>query len=103
VEAAGDLTQVGGISFTIDDPRALRSQARQAAMADAQAKADELARLAGVTLGKPTYISESAYTPYPQPYFAARAMEAPATGGSTEISPGQLEVVVSVQVTYGIQ
>lgn len=103
VEAAGDLTQVGGISFTIDDSTALRSQARQAAMADAQAKADELARLAGVTLSKPTYISESAYTPYPQPYFEGRAMALPATGGGTEISPGQLEVVVSVQVTYGIQ
>ena len=103
VEAAGDLTQVSGVSFTIDELTALHSQARQQAMADAQTKADELARLAGVTLGKPTYISESAYTPYSQSYYGAQAMAAPATGGSTEISPGQMEVVVSVQVTYGIQ
>jgi len=104
VEAAGDLVQVGSISLTIDDTAALRSQAREQAMADAAAKAQELARLAGVELGKPTYISESSYTPYTQTGYDAQMMAAPpATGGSTEISPGELEVVVSVQIIYGIQ
>ena len=34
-------------------------EAREKAMADAKAKAEQLAALAGVTLGKPTYIAES--------------------------------------------
>jgi uncharacterized protein len=103
VQAGGDLLQVQSISLTIDDTTALRSQARQKAVADAQAKAEELATLAGVTLGKPTYITESISTPYTQPYlFADRA--APATaGGETAISPGELEVVVNVQMSYTIE
>jgi uncharacterized protein YggE len=104
VEAGGDLLQVQSISFTIDDTTALRSEAREEAVADAQAKADELATLVGVTLGKPTYMSESAYTPTPQPYLervAGLAMEEAAP--VTEISPGELEVVVSVHITYAIE
>jgi hypothetical protein len=103
VEAGGDLLQVQSISFTIDDTTVLRSEAREEAVADAQAKAEELAALAGVTLGKPTYITESVYTPSPQPYFYAERMAVPATGGAeTEVSPGELEVVVNVHMTYAI-
>jgi hypothetical protein len=102
VEAAGDLVQVGSITLTIDDTSALAKQARELAMADAKAKAEELARLADVELGKPISISESSYTPSPPVYYdraIAGAEMAPAT---TSISTGELEVVVSVQITYGI-
>ncbi len=104
VEAGGDLLQVQSISFTIDDTTALRSEAREEAVADAQAKADELATLAGVTLGKPTYITESISMPYPQPYYgrvAGITMEEAAP--ATEISAGELEVVVNVYITYAIE
>jgi uncharacterized protein YggE len=103
VEAGGDLIQVQTISFTIDDTTALRSEARQKAVADAQATAGELASLAGVTLGKATYISESVSTPYSQPYYdraMAGIMEEAAP--ATEISAGELEVVVIVQMSYAI-
>jgi len=103
VEAGGDLLQVQSISFTIDDTTALRSEARAEAVADAQSKAEELATLAGVSLGKPIYISESISTPYSQPYYdrgGVYAMEAEAV---TEISTGELEVVVSVYMTYTIE
>jgi uncharacterized protein YggE len=104
VGAAGDLLQVQSISLTIDDTTALRSQAREAAVADAQAKAEELATLTGVSLGKPTYITESISAPYTPPYYdrgvGGFAMEA---APATEISPGELEVVVSVYITYTIE
>jgi len=103
VEAGGDLLQVQSISFTIDDTTALRSEAREEAVADAQAKADELATLAGVSLGKPTYITESAYTPsplLPLPRAVGYGMEEAAP--VTEISAGELEVVVNVHITYAI-
>ena len=57
--AGGDYTRINGISFTVDDPDAYKVEAREEAMADAKAKAEQLAQLAGVTLGKPTYIAES--------------------------------------------
>jgi len=103
VEAGGDLLQVQSISFTIDDTTALRSEARQQAVADAQAKADELASLAGVTLGKATYITESISTPYPQPYFDRGGVYAMEEAPAIEISAGELEVVVSVHITYAIE
>jgi hypothetical protein len=102
VEAAGDLVQVGSISLTVDDTSAMAKQARELAMADAKAKAEELARLADVELGKPISISESSYTPGPPVYYdRAYASEAGALAQTT-ISTGELEVVVSVQIIYGI-
>jgi len=102
VEAAGDLVQVGSISMTIDDTSALAKQARELAMADAKAKAEELARLAEVELGKPISISESSYAPSPPVYYDRAYASEAAAPAQTTISPGALEVVVSVQITYGI-
>jgi hypothetical protein len=103
VEAAGDLVQVGSINLTVDDTSAMAKQARELAMADAKAKAEELARLADVELGKPISISESSYTPGPPVYYGGGyAAEAALTADRTTISTGELEVVVSVQITYGI-
>ena len=55
-------------------------------MADAIAKAEQMAKLAGVTLGKPTYISESIQVPppiYPRAVYEAGApVPAAIRGGS---------------------
>lgn len=101
VEAAGDLVQVSSISLTVEDASAVAGQARELAMADAKAKAQELARLADVELGKPISISESSYTPGPPVYYSG-AYAAEAAMDRTTISTGELEVVVSVQITYAI-
>ena len=101
VKAGGDLIQVQGISFTIDDPTIYFSQARREAMADAKAKAQELATLAGVGLGRAIYISEGGgYVP--TPIYETRTMAAGAAP-STPISPGELEISLSVQVLYAIE
>jgi uncharacterized protein YggE len=102
VQAGGDVLQVQSISFTIDDTTALSSEARQKAVANAQAKAEELASLAGVTLGDPTYITESTSTPYTQPYYDRSVAYSAEAAPATEISAGELEVVVYVNITYGI-
>jgi len=100
IQAAGNLLEVRGISFTIDDPTALQAQARERAMANAKAKAEQLARLAGVSLGPPIFISEGAVSlPVPKPLPALeRGGEA-----AMPIAPGELEVVVHVQVNYAIR
>jgi uncharacterized protein YggE len=102
VEAAGDLVQVGSITLTIDDTSALAKRARELAMADAKAKAEELAQLADVELGKPISISESSYTPSPPVYYDRAVGGEELAPAQTSISTGELEVVVSVQMTYGI-
>jgi len=102
VSAGGDLTRIDSISFSIEDPSAYQTEARQKAMADAAAKAKQMAELAGVTLGKPTYITENAYIPSPvyRQDFFEKAAGAPAM--ETPISPGELEVSSTVQITYAI-
>ncbi len=99
--AGGDLTRVNGISFSIDDPTAYQKDARNKAMADAKAKAEQMAGLGGVSLGKPTYITESVSYPYPTPIFNTDVKEG-APSVSTPISSGELKVTVNVQVAYSI-
>ncbi len=99
-EAGGDLTRVDSISFSIDDPSAYYEEAREKAMAEAKAKAKQLAKLAGVTLGKPTYISEGIQVP-PIIYPRAVYEEAPPAAASP-ISPGEMEISLTIQVAYAI-
>ena len=101
-EAGGDLTRIDSISFSIDDPLAYYEKARQEAMVEAQAKAKQLADLAGVTLGKPTYISESGSSPIYQGDIMYAKMET-TTAVETPISPGEMEISLSVQVVYAIR
>ena len=99
-EAGGDLTRINSINFTVDDPTAYYNQAREKAMQDAKDKAEQMATLAGVTLGKPTYISESGGY-IPTPYYLKDYAE----GGSasTSISAGELDITIMVQVGYVIE
>ena len=100
--AGGDLTRIDGVSFSVEDPSNYHEEAREKAMADARAKAEQLAELAGVKLGRPIYISESAYIPSPvyrQPmYEQAAGVPMP----ETSISPGEMEISLNVQLVYAI-
>jgi len=100
IEAGGDLTRVNSLSFSVEDPSIYYDEAREEAMADAEAKAEALAELGGVRLGKPTYITESSYQPGTIYYGAARVDEA--MESETAISPGETEIKLNVQVTYDI-
>jgi len=101
-QAAGDAVAVHGISFTVDDFTALRNQAREKAMLAAGNKAAQLARLANVRLGPPLYIAEGVSGGMPPPLPMGSIGVAAAFGERTPISPGELEVTVTVQVTYAI-
>jgi hypothetical protein len=95
---------VGGIWFGLDDPAAAIQQARELAVADAEAKATELARLANATLGPIQVISEG-YTPStpPVPFNGAgMAYDEAVRSSAPTINPGQTEVVLTVSVTYAI-
>ena len=98
VAAGGDYTRVSSVGFTIDEPEAYYEDAREDAMKDAKDKAQHLAELGGVKLGKLTYINEySGYIPPPVIY---RDVE---EATSSSISPGELEIQLTVQVVYSIE
>ena len=101
--AGGDLTRIDNVAFSVEEPAEYHQEAREKAVADAAAKAEQMAKLAGVKLGKPTFISESAYQPSPvylQEY--ARGMMPAPAAVETPISPGELEVNLTVQIAYEI-
>lgn len=97
--AAGDDVRVNGVSFVLEDNGALLVAARAAAWEDAKEKAEQLADLAGVTLGTPLTISESVGS-IPVPLYA-RA-EVAAGDVTTPIQPGQETVTVDLTVTFAI-
>ncbi len=98
--AGGDLTRIDSIGFSVDDPSAYYEEARGKAMADAKAKAEQLAELAGGRLGKATYISESSQIP--PPIYRQDVYEEAVPAATTPISPGEMEISLTVQVVYAI-
>ncbi|MBN2186632.1 MAG: SIMPL domain-containing protein [Dehalococcoidia bacterium] len=100
--AGGDYIRIQNISFAVDDTEPYYEEAREKAMEDAKNKAEQLADLAGVRLGKPTYVSEGAvYLPPITRDFYEGGMAVPAAP-ETSISPGELKLTLNVQVTYAI-
>ncbi|MFC1992088.1 SIMPL domain-containing protein [Chloroflexota bacterium] len=102
--AGGDLTRINNISFSVEDPTQYYGEARIAAMKAAEEKAKQLASLAGVTLGVPTFVTESSFSA--PPIYLERMESMPMAGAArvdTSISPGETEITLSVQVTYSIK
>ena len=103
-DLGGNDVRVNGIQFTVDQPEKYRNEARDKAVADARARAEQLAKAAGVSLGKPRSITESFSTPT---VGVARAVAPSAAGAGpvvdTPVSPGETQVTLSVNVVFGIQ
>jgi uncharacterized protein YggE len=102
-EAGGDAARINGISFAVDDPEQHESEARKVAVENARKRAEELAALTGVTLGKVRSIAESGG---PMP-FAERShggmMLQSVAAPRTPISPGETEISLSVSIVYAIE
>ena len=85
------------------DPTEAQASARSAAVADAKAKADQLATDAGVTITGVVSISESGGQP-PQPLYMSGGPKLAAmdTAASTPVLPGEVELSVDVYIQYEI-
>jgi uncharacterized protein YggE len=102
-EAGGDLIRINSINFSVEDHSTYHDEARAKAVNDAKDRADKLANLAGISLGKPTYISEVTQG-IPTPIRLASEAPAPvAAPVETPISPGEMEVTLTVQIAYEIK
>ena len=102
--AGGDLMRFQGVSFSIEDTKALEIEAREAAAADLMAKATQIANLTGVALGKPVFISEvSRSAPKFLAIAAAPRFDGMQAAVETPILTGELDVVITLQALYAIQ
>ncbi len=102
--AAAGSNQIGGIEFTIDDPKKLESEARAAAINDAKEKAAVLARQLRVELAGVVNFSETTGNPSHSPYAAMTKENA---GAAPDIAPniqaGTLDIRSDVFITFEIE
>jgi len=102
--AVGDAVRVQSIGFSIDDDSALKAEARTQAVHLAQLQAEQMAKAAGVKLGRIRYISEVPASS-PMPYAERYLGDAKAAAGSAApapIEPGQQELSLTVDVVWDI-
>jgi uncharacterized protein YggE len=102
VAAGGDNTQVHGITFTVEDTKALAAQAREAAVKAAMEQAQQFATLTGVGLGKLVHISQSGGEVPVSRASKDMAMAPGAEFAPTPIETGEVEITVSIQALFAI-
>lgn len=105
IEAAGTigLNQVGNLTFAIDNPEALKQQARELAIAQAKEKAESLSKVVGVKLGKIISFSESSNDSQPMPYYALdKAVGMGGGGAALTVEAGSNEIIIIATVEYEI-
>ena len=92
---------INSIQFDVADKTAALTEARQKAMENAAALAGELAQVAGLSLGEIQTITYTDSMPYP--YYGMGGGGASAPNASVPIQPGQLQISVTVNVTYAVR
>lgn len=101
VAAGRDAVRVNGVSFAVDKPERFENEARDKAVADARARAEQLAKAAGVKLGRARSVNESFGGGGPVPM---RAMAGAAEDMvATPLSPGESEVTLTVNIVYEVE
>lgn len=90
---------LNGIFFGVADKAPSRERARELAVTDARTKAGQLARAAGVELGKVMTIRESGVGQTPVPIQRGMMLEA---ADSTPIAAGEIDILEQVTVIFGI-
>jgi uncharacterized protein YggE len=103
IGAAGNDAQVDGLTPDLQSNGTLLAQARDRAFADARAKAEQYARLAGRPLGTVQSVQETVQTSQPTPFAGAASAASPAAVDSVPVSLGQSPVSVHVTVVWSLR
>ncbi len=91
-------TNLSGVAFSVADPAPLLVKAREKAFLQAKEKAEQLARLAGVTLGRAKKIEElDGGQNVPMPKYRLMAAQE-----STSVSAGEIGTNVTVRVDFEV-
>jgi len=90
---------IGSVRFSLENPSAVESEARAMAVADARAKAEEIAALIGATVDEATEISEiiGHGGGFFNNSFSEMAM------ADSAFSIGELTLAMQLQITYKLQ
>lgn len=103
---ANGANSVSQLSFEVDDPTAVQSEARAQAIEKAKAKALNVAQAGGFSLGRLLSIDEgSSPVPYATSQYFGRTMatDSAMEKSSPTIEPGSQDVTIDVTLKYEIQ
>jgi uncharacterized protein YggE len=95
--------QIGNLQLTIDDPDALKEEARAKAIADAREKAQNLEQQLGIRLGRIVNFNESGMGEPIMFRAESAAMPLGIGGGGPAVPVGENEVEVTVTITWQIR
>jgi uncharacterized protein YggE len=98
----GDTSGTGMASFKIADPAALREQAYAKAIENARSKAQRLAQLAGVKLGRVTSVQEGGSVPQIAQVYYGGMPQAPEAELTSPVA-GDITLNVRLTVQFQIQ
>jgi hypothetical protein len=101
--AEAGSTAIRGLAFRREDPAPERAKALAAAYADARARAEVLARAAGATLGEALAIQASTGAEGPRPPIPYMAMAKREGGADAPVSPGEVEILATADVTFAMR
>lgn len=94
-------TNIGGISFGIEDSTEAENQARLRAVENLRAKADVYAKAMGYRVVRLVTLNEgSSYAPPPAPPMPMMMRAESAKFDSTPVSPGEIKARVDISATY---
>ena len=98
---------IGNISFEVNEETKtkLTQEAREKAVKLAKSKAEGLAKAAGITLGKIINVTESQGIDYPRPVMYSKEIATGAADSSqvANVTPGETEISVTVNLSYEIR
>jgi uncharacterized protein len=103
LKIAGDLklNQVGGLTFDIDQPEKYQQEARKKALQNAKDKAEALAQIMGVKLGKVISFSESGSNLTPYPLYSLKSDSGIGGGGTApSVAPGSQDIIIDATIVY---
>jgi len=92
--------QMNGLQFDVADRAPVMAAARQAAVADARAKAEVYTEAAGVTLGPILMMSESGAHVGPMPMMAEMTFDSGAR--SVPVSAGEMTIAANITMVWGL-
>lgn len=98
------VQSVDSLQFSLDNPETVQSEARAAAISDAQTQAETLAKELGVKLVAVVNFTDNSGSPTPYPIMYSMAASSGAMApASPTVSTGQEQVTENVSVTYEIR
>lgn len=99
---SGGANLVGQIQFGFSQSakEKLEETARKEAISDAKQKAQNIAKTAGIKLGRIINVQESSGDNFPRPIPLESAKSGIAEGAPTQITPGENKITISITLTY---